>query len=163
MSLMRHTAVCVAALVGVMLGVGLAAPAPPAENDDWVQFRGPGARGVVEDQNLPETWSTTETVAWMADISGLGWSSPIVSGASVFLTSVVSAAEAEAPQGGLYFGGERPTPTAVHHWIVYAVDVATGALQWERDVHTGVPTGSHHLKNTFASETPVTDGQRIYA
>ena len=43
------------------------------------------------------------------------------------------------------------------------MDVATGALQWERDVHTGVPTGSHHLKNTFASETPVTDGQRIYA
>ena len=164
MSLMtRHTAVCVAALVGVMLGVGLAAPAPPAENDDWVQFRGPGARGVVEDQNLPETWSTTENVAWMADISGLGWSSPIVSGDSVFLTSVVSAAAVEAPQGGLYFGGERPTPTAVHHWMVYAVNVATGALQWERDVHTGVPTGSHHLKNTFASETPVTDGQRIYA
>ena len=69
---MRHTAVCVAALVSAMLGVGLAAPAPPAENDDWVQFRGPGARGVVEDQNLPETWSTIENVAWVADISGLG-------------------------------------------------------------------------------------------
>ena len=161
--MMRYTAVCAAVTVGAMLGVGLATPAPRAENDDWVQFRGPGARGVVEDQNLPETWSTTENVAWVADISGLGWSSPIVSGDSVFLTSVVSAAEVEAPQGGLYFGGERPTPTAVHHWMVYAVNVATGALQWERDVHTGVPTGSHHLKNTFASETPVTDGQRLYA
>ena len=87
--MMRHTAVCVAALVSAMLGVGLAAPAPPAENDDWVQFRGPGARGVVEDQNLPETWSTTENVAWAAEVPGRGWSSPIVVGDSIILTSVV--------------------------------------------------------------------------
>jgi len=159
---MRHTAVCAAVVVGATLGVGLAVPAVPVARDDWAQFRGPGARGVVEDQNLPETWSTTENVAWVADIPGLGWSSPIVSGDSVFLTSVVSAAEVEAPQGGLYFGGERLKPTAVHDWMVYAVDVASGELQWERDVHTGVPTASHHLKNTFASETPVTDGRRIY-
>ena len=91
---MKRTAVCVAVLVGVTLSVGLTA------NDDWAQFRGPGARGVVEDQNLPETWSTTENVAWVTEIPGLGWSSPIVSGDTVFLTSVVSNADVEAPRGG---------------------------------------------------------------
>ena len=130
---------------------------------DWPQFRGLHGGVAEDDPALPDTWGPTENIVWQLDIPGRAWSSPIVSGDSVFLTSVVSAAEVEAPQGGLYFGGERPTPTAVHHWMVYAVNVATGALQWERDVHTGVPTGSHHLKNTFASETPVTDGQRIYA
>ena len=154
---MKRTAVCVAVLVGVTLSVGLTA------NDDWAQFRGPGARGVVEDQNLPETWSTTENVAWVTEIPGLGWSSPIVSGDTVFLTSVVSNADVEAPRAGLYFGGERSTPTAVHHWMVYAMDVATGELRWQREVHAAVPATSHHLKNTFASETPVTDGERLYA
>ena len=82
---MRHTAVCAAVVVGATLGVGLAVPAAPAARDDWAQFMGPGARGVVEGRSLPETWSTTENVAWVADIPGLGWSSPIVSGDSVFL------------------------------------------------------------------------------
>ena len=147
---------CVALMAGVVWGVRLSA------TDDWVQFRGPGARGVAEDQRLPETWNTTENVAWVTDVPGLGWSSPIVWGDSVFLTSVVSDAEVETPEGGLYFGGERPTPTAVHRWRVYALNVTTGEFRWQRDVRTGVPSRSRHLKNTFASETPVTDGERIY-
>jgi len=47
--------------------------------------------------------------------------------------------------------------------MVYAVDWKTGKIVWEREVHRGVPASSHHLKNTYASETPVTDGERVYA
>jgi outer membrane protein assembly factor BamB len=47
--------------------------------------------------------------------------------------------------------------------MVYAVDWKTGRIVWEREVHRGVPGSSHHLKNTYASETPVTDGERVYA
>ncbi len=150
-------------VVGVCGVLWLFAPGLRAqESDDWVQFRGPGARGVVEETGLPTTWSTTDNVAWVTGIPGLGWSSPIVSGDTVFLTSVISDDDVETPRPGLYFGGDRGTPTAVHHWMIYAVDVATGELRWERDVHSGVPATSHHLKNTFASETPVTDGDRLY-
>ena len=85
-----------------------------------------------------------------------------MSGDTVFLTSVTSDDDVETPRPGLYFGGDRRTPTALHHWMIYAVDVATGELRWERDVHSGAPATSHHLKNTFASETPVTDGDRLY-
>ena len=149
-------------LCGVLaLGVGTVA-LRAQERDDWVQFRGPGARGVVQASGLPTTWSTTDNVAWVTAIPGLGWSSPIVSGDTVFLTSVTSDDDVETPRPGLYFGGDRGTPTAVHHWMIYAVDVATGELRWARDVHSGVPATSHHLKNTFASETPVTDGDRLY-
>ena len=149
------------AFVVVLAGV-LALGARPTANDDWPQFRGAGARGVVDETGLPVRWSTTENVAWVTDIPGLGWSSPIVAGGAVFLTSVTSDGDVETPQGGLYYGGDRNTPAEVHHWMVYAVDAATGALRWQREVHRGVPDTAHHLKNTFASETPVTDGERLY-
>ena len=72
-----------------------------AEADDrWPQFRGPGSRGITDETGLPTSWSTTENVAWVADIPGLGWSSPIVWDGTVYLTTVVSTAPVEEPQGG---------------------------------------------------------------
>ena len=81
----------------------------------------------------------------------------------VYVTSVVSAGDVEPPQGGLYLGGERDVPTEEHRWVVYGIDVETGAIAWEREVHRAIPEQQHHLKNTYASETPVTDGEHIYA
>ena len=119
--------------------------------------------GISEEAGLPESWSTTENVAWVTEIAGLGWSSPIVWGDTVYVTSVVSAGDVETPRAGLYLGGERTVPTDEHRWVVYGIDVETGAIRWEREVHRGVPDTGHHLKNTFASATPVTDGDRVYA
>jgi outer membrane protein assembly factor BamB len=132
-------------------------------SDNWPQFRGPGSLGVAEDPNLPDTWSTTENVAWKTEIPGTGWSSPAVWGDNIFLTSVISSVAAEKPKKGLYFGGERPAPTDVHRWVVYCVDFKTGKIRWEREVLKGPPPSSRHLKNSYASETPVTDGERVYA
>jgi outer membrane protein assembly factor BamB len=131
--------------------------------DRWPQFRGPDSSGVAEDPRLPDTWSATENVAWKAAIPGVGWSSPVVWGDRIFVTSVVSADEKEKPRKGLYFGGERKAPTDEHRWMVYAVDFKTGKVVWEREAHRGVPAASRHLKNSYASETPVTDGERVYA
>lgn len=146
----------------VALIVAVAA-APGAALEDWPQFRGPGMRGVLDDPALPDSWSATENVAWKTPVAGTGWSSPIVWGSRIFVTAVVSQRPPEAPKPGLYFGGERPTPTDEHRWMVYALDFDTGRVVWEREVHRGVPTQSRHLKNSYASETPVTDGQRVYA
>ncbi|MYI74291.1 MAG: PQQ-binding-like beta-propeller repeat protein [Acidobacteria bacterium] len=149
------------AFTAVVIGAALAAPA--AAENRWPRFRGPGALGVSGEAGLPETWSDTENVAWVTEIAGLGWSSPIVWDDLVIVTSVSSSGEVEAPQGGLYLGGERGVPTDEHRWLVYGIDAATGAVRWEREVHRGVPAVSRHLKNTYASETPVTDGEHIYA
>jgi len=130
---------------------------------DWGQFRGPGSAGVVQDGKLPERWSSTENVAWKTEIPGVGWSSPIVAGGKIFLTSVVSTDSPEPPKKGLYFGGNRGTPKDLHKWMVYAVDFQTGKIAWEREVHRAVPAVARHLKNSYASETPVTDGERVYA
>ena len=130
--------------------------------EQWPQFRGPGSTGVVESSTLPDTWSTTENVRWKTTIPGQGWSSPIAWGNQVFVTAVIPTEATESPQRGLYLKGERPTPTFEHRWVVYAIDFTTGKIMWEREAHRGVPQASRHLKNTYASETPVTDGRRVY-
>ncbi len=101
----------------------------------WPQFRGPGSTGVVDDPSLPDKWSQTENVAWKTAIPGVGWSSPIIWGDRIFVTSVISSADVEKPKKGLYFGGERKPPTDEHRWMVYAVDFTTGKIVWEREAH----------------------------
>ena len=154
----RHARALVLVLL-VMMGSQV------SEADErWPQFRGPGSRGVSDESGLPTSWSTTENVAWVTDIPGLGWSSPIVWDDTIFLTTVVSSEPVEEPLGGLYRGRETWLASQVEHrWLVYAIDVETGAVRWEREVHRGVPEGAHHLKNTMASETAVTDGESVYA
>ena len=134
-----------------------------AYGENWTQFRGPGARGVAEAADLPTTWSTDENIAWQTPIPGRGWSSPVVFGDLVFISTVVNSGETEAPKKGLYFGGERPdAPVTPHQWKVLALDRNTGEIRWEQVVHEGLPETSVHVKNTYASETPVTDGERLY-
>jgi len=133
-----------------------------AADAPWPQFRGPGSNGVAEERGLPERWSETENVVWKTAVPGAGWSSPVVAGGRIFLTSVIASGEQEAPKKGLYFGGNRGKPSDEHRWMVYAYDFETGKLGWERQVHRAVPEAARHLKNTYASETPVTDGERIY-
>ena len=131
---------------------------------DWPQFRGPGSLGVSENPNLPDRWSTNENVAWMAEVPGRGWSSPIVWGERVFVTTVVNDAPAEPPKKGLYFGGDRKeVPKSTHHWLVLCLDLTSGRELWRREAHAGAPQSPLHVKNSYASETPVTDGERLYA
>jgi outer membrane protein assembly factor BamB len=132
-----------------------------AHAEQWPQFRGPGSMGVAESAKPPDSWSTTQNVRWKTTIPGHGWSSPIVWGDRIFVTSVIPAGETETPRKGLYFGGERDAPKVEHRWMVYAIDWATGKIVWEREAHRGLPP-QRHLKNTYASETPVTDGERVY-
>jgi hypothetical protein len=130
---------------------------------DWSQFRGPGARGVSEDAAFPDRWSATENVAWKTDLPGRGWSSPVVWGGRVFLTTVVNQGESEAPKKGLYFGGDRPKPPkSTHEWWVWALELESGKTLWKKKVHEGEPASAIHIKNSFASETPVVDAERVY-
>jgi outer membrane protein assembly factor BamB len=136
----------------------------PAVASNWPQFRGPDASGASEESGLPEAWDTTKNVAWKTDIPGSGWSSPIVWGDRVFVTSVVSEGKGEKPKKGLYFGGERKEPPSdVQRWTVFCIDFRTGQILWQAVAHEGKAVQPKHIKNTYASETPVTDGQCVYA
>jgi outer membrane protein assembly factor BamB len=131
---------------------------------NWPEFRGGKAGGVVADADLPDRWSKTENVHWKTTIPGKGWSSPVIWGDKVFVTSVIREGKEPLAKKGLYFGGEQfKPPTDVHRWMVYAVSLESGKILWEKEVHRGVPQGTHHVKNSFASETPVVDSNRVYA
>lgn len=146
--------------------------------DNWPSFRGADALAVADDDpRLPTTWSVTENVAWKTAVPGLGWSSPVIWGDKIFVTTVTSDGEIEEPKMGLYFpygspeSGGMPAKDGVlmerskdvHHWWVYAIDIKTGEVAWKTEVHKGEPDFDRHLKNTYASETPVTDGKHVYA
>ena len=135
-----------------------------AQAAHWSQFRGGSSGAVADSPELPETWSATENVAWKTPIPGKGWSSPVVWDDQIFLNTNISAFGDEAPPGGFYSGGESlPIPTDEHRWTVYSIDFNSGKVRWATDVHRGVPQAPRHRKNTYASETPATDGERVYA
>jgi outer membrane protein assembly factor BamB len=106
----------------------------------WTRWRGPSGQGLVAGTGYPDTWSRTENVRWRTPVPGAGNSSPIVWQDRIFLTTA-------------HDRGARRS--------VLAYDRATGRQLWE----TFVPAqgASAHQKNGYASSTPVTDGERVYA
>jgi outer membrane protein assembly factor BamB len=153
---------------------------------EWPQFRGPAGSGIADESTLPETWSDSENVAWSVEVPGRGWSSPIVWRDRVFVTSAISPGAFKAPSTGIFGNDyaaelmkqglpveevnkrvinrdiELTGETGDIRYMVYALDARTGKVLWEREAHRGQPFGGRHRKNTYASETPVTDGERVY-
>lgn len=167
----------------VALSLMAASARGPAE---WPQFRGPQGSGIADDSTLPEQWSASQNVAWSLEVPGRGWSSPIVWRDRVFVTSAISPGAFKAPSTGIFGNDfvaelmkqglpveevnkrvinrdiELTGETGDIRYMVYALDAKTGKIAWEREAHRGQPFGGRHRKNTYASETPVTDGERIY-
>jgi outer membrane protein assembly factor BamB len=132
--------------------------------DTWPQFRGPDARGLgPDDPRLPEIWSNRENVLWCVDVPGTGWASPVVWNRTIFIHSNLKAGGEVGAHTGMSGGRiQYYPPTEEHRSIALAIDFETGKTRWETELHRGVPKPSRHPKNSYASETPVTDGRRVY-
>src|SRR5262245_11830956 len=164
--LMRYRSFVIA--LSLVIGGGLAVQA-----ENWPQFRGARAGVAPDDPALPDTWSTTQNVAWKLDMPGRSWSSPVVWGDHIFVTSAIDTAgdkplrptsEYIGRSGGgtMTFQDLESQKTPIK-WVVYDVDFKTGKIRWQQDAATAVPPQTRHQKNSYASETPVTDGERVYA
>jgi outer membrane protein assembly factor BamB len=167
---MRRAAVGLVVVV-TAVGVRLASAADPADpNANWPQWRGATGQGVSSDPRLPLEWSPTENVRWKTAIPGRGHSSPVVWGNRVFLTTAIEGDVVPGAQAVKHIedGKEFLHPDSVgadrkHVFKVLALDAETGRVLWERTAHEGTPYDHRHKKSSFASPTPVTDGQRVYA
>ena len=130
----------------------------------WPQWRGPANTGVAG-HAAPTSWSDTSNVAWKVEIPGRGFSTPAVWGDRIFLTTAIPTGApvpaAEPTQGRR---GRQAPPPAEHRFVVMALDRATGKVLWEKTATVATPhEGYHHLYGSFASNSPVTDGERVYA
>jgi outer membrane protein assembly factor BamB len=152
----------------------------------WPQFRGPDSNPVGSHAGLAERWSKTENVEWSQEIPGRGWSSPIVTGGKVYLTTVTTEGKSKAPQIGTEYSNEyaaelskkglsdeqvleRLTERDIElpkevslRYLIYCLDLKSGKVEWKKEFFAGRPPGGRHRKNSFVSESPVTDGKFIY-
>jgi outer membrane protein assembly factor BamB len=174
--------------IGVLaaLCVLVVAVATSAQDLAWPQFRGPDSNPVGTNANLVDRWSKTENVEWAQDIPGRGWSSPIVIRGKVYLTTVVTEGKSKAPQIGTEYSNEyvaelqkqglpmdqvleKVTARDIElphevmlHYILYCLDLGTGRVDWHKEFYAGKPPGGRHRKNSFSSESPVSDGEHVY-
>ena len=109
--------------------------------ENWPQFRGPGGQGVATEKNLPLKWSATENVAWKTALPGESWSSPVVWGDHVFVTTATD-------------GGESCR--------VVSLERKTGRILWNEEAFKQVPRRKEG-RNTYATPTLATDGEQVYA
>ncbi|NWF86003.1 MAG: PQQ-binding-like beta-propeller repeat protein [Bryobacteraceae bacterium] len=145
-------------LVGLLLaGAGSCA--------DWPQFRGPSASGVAEGLKLPESWNaeTGAGILWKAPVPGLAHASPIVWGDRIFLATAVSSRSNATFKPGIYGEGTASDDLSPHKWQVLCLDRKTGKTLWTSTAYEGAPKEKRHIKSTYASSTPATDGRVVAA
>ena len=124
---------------------------------DWTRFRGPAASGVSDDTGLPTQWSADTNIVWKTSLPGFGTSSPITLGDKIFLTCYRGyGMNAEAP------GEQRD----LRHQVL-CVDRNRGAILWTRETEARPPLAGYDAGRVnlhgYASATPTTDGQAVYA
>ena len=119
-----------------LLGLALTA----AENE-WPQFRGPDGQGHASQQGLPTSWSETENITWKVPVGGRGWSSPVIANDQIWLTTALD-------EG--------------HSLHVLCYDEASGKLLNDIEVFHVEDPGTVHSKNSYASPTPILEGDRVY-
>jgi outer membrane protein assembly factor BamB len=134
-----------------------------ASAQNWPQFRGPGATGVVEGQKAAATWNAqkSENTRWRTEIPGLGHSSPVVWGNKVFVTTAITSSAKDETRFGLYGEVAPVKDDPKHTWKVYALDKQTGKILWEQTAYEGLPKVKRHPKSTHSDSTPVTDGKYL--
>jgi outer membrane protein assembly factor BamB len=171
---------------GLASAMFLASAVVHGQDLGWPQFRGPNSNPVGAHARLAERWSKTENVEWAQEIPGRGWSSPIVTGGKVFVTTVTTEGKSKPPQIGTEYSNEYvaelqkqglPMKEVIEkvtardielphevtlHYFVYCLNLKSGKEEWKKEFFTGRPPGGRHRKNSFISESPVTDGKFIY-
>jgi outer membrane protein assembly factor BamB len=128
-------------LLGLITAWLLGITESQSKAEDWGRFRGPTGQGVSSEAKLPTSWSATENVAWKTPIPGEGWSSPIVWGDRVFITTTTEDGK------------------SCH---VICLDRKSGIVLWDKEVFKQ-ETRPKRKDNSYATPTPVTDGDHVFA
>ncbi len=140
---------------------------------NWHHWRGPHATGAAAEANPPATWSETENIRWKVAIPGTGHASPIIWEDKIFIQTAVKGevqkAEAEESDDDNPFGGffnQRRGEGAIENsykFDLIAISRNDGSILWQKTLHEANPHEGIHQDGTYASNSPVTDGEHVYA
>ena len=110
---------------------------------DWFQFRGPDGQGHT-DAKLATEWDAKKNVTWRKELPGLGWSSPVIAGGKIYLTTALPQASGQSLR-------------------VLCLDAKTGKIEWDKEVFSQDASAPNiHRKNSHASPTPVVEDGNVY-
>src|SRR5580658_6049964 len=131
---MRFPPACLLAIVGLLASQS----GSPASAENWPNWRGPALNGSTTETNLPDRWSRTENVAWVAPLPGRGGATPVIWEDSVFL----------------------PCPDADGNLLLLCINSKDGKIRWQKTV---APGNDVNGKNNMASPSAATDGKLVVA
>jgi len=131
---------------GLCLWVALVGNGAIANADQWAHWRGPTGNGTSPDADPPMEFGSDKNLKWKVAIPGNGSGSPVIWENQVFVTSAVPA--------------DRPKAL---DFRLFSIDRATGQVQWSQSALIAVPHEGTHETNGFASASPCSDGERVYA
>src|SRR5215475_14696554 len=145
--------------IGLVCALFFASPTVHGQDVDWPQFRGPNSNPVGAHKRLAERWSKTENVEWSQEIPGRGWSSPIVTGGRVYMTTVTTEGKSKPPQIGTEYSNEyaaelqkqglpmekiieRLTERDIElpkevmlHYFLYCLNLKSGKVEWRKEFY----------------------------
>ncbi|APZ96045.1 PQQ-binding-like beta-propeller repeat protein [Fuerstiella marisgermanici] len=162
----------------------------PADADNWTHWRGDDGNGVSRTANPPTEWSDTKNVKWKVRIPGQGSGTPVIWEDKVYVVSAVATdlpdeqpddggagraetRQAEGRPGGQQRsrqggrsrsrGGRGSAPLVTQQFTLFCFDRGTGKELWKQVAVESKPHQATHSTNNFASASPCTDGQHLYA
>ncbi len=124
-----------------LLSIALLTWLPTADDDAWPDYRGRNGDGRLAGARIPHEWSERQAVRWKTAIHGRGWSSPVVSGKRIWITTAT-------PDG--------------HELSVLSVDLETGKILHDRLLFEVEKPDSRNALNSYASPSPVVEKGRVY-
>jgi outer membrane protein assembly factor BamB len=163
MPMLRFT--CLVLVYGSLASAAFAADRH-GDASNWPAWRGPLATGVAPTADPPLAWNEADgtNIRWKTEIPGRGHSTPIIWNNRIFLTTAIHVGDALPPRPSTAPGNHDNLPvTHLHRFVVLAVDRTSGKILWQKTLREAVPHEQGHYTGSLASNSPVTDGEFVYA
>jgi len=130
----------------------------------WPQWRGPAGTGSAEGANPPVLWSEIKNIRWRVEVPGRGHSTPIVWKDHLFLTTAIPTGKKLPPRYSGAPGAHDNLPVDQRHrYVLLAINRQDGKIRWENTLSVALPHEGGHNTGSLASQSPVTDGEHVFA
>jgi len=136
---------------------------------NWPQWRGPHANGVAPYGNPPVEWSESKNIKWKIEIPGKGHATPIIWDNRIFVLSAIETDKQVDPQkekqtkARRRLGPPGARTSNIHKFVIFAINRSDGQIVWQHTAREELPHEGTHPTGTWASNSPVTDGEHVYA